>query len=128
MSKFKQIHWKRIIITYFITLVSCLLLFFPIDLMSNPTIFMDKLSLYIMSNIIINTIIIIPCIIIVYNIETTFYIKRYYYRILIELVFLSIISTLCGYLLQIIFIKYMDIITYLYRNIIHRQSFFVDFL
>lgn len=118
--------WRKIIITYLLTLVVSLLLFFPIDAMTIygggiPTKYIAR---YFIANFLCISILIIIDINIVGYFNSIFLRNKVVLRFFLEILCAIIISHIVIYIFQNVIVMRVDLITYLYRTLNKDGSFY----
>lgn len=110
----KTKKWKKIIITYLLTLIASWLLFFPIDIiLYGYNAATQSISRYLITNFFCISIIIFIYINIVRYFNSTFLRKRMVLRFFLETLLAIIISNIILYLFQYIFVVKIELHQYI---------------
>ena len=122
----KNKKWEKIIITYFLTLIVSLLLFFPIDAITIygggiPTKYITR---YFIANFLCISILIIIDINLVRYFNSIFIRKKMVLRFFLEILCAVIISHIVIYIHQNIIVMKVDLITYLDKILNKDGSFY----
>lgn len=120
----KRIHWKKIILLYFLVLFLTLWLFFPIDTIIYGNIVTDNINDYLITNISTVSFCLLIFSIAVYFFNSNFWRKKIIFRIITEALFALIVANFILFIFQNILVSRIDIKDFIFR-IFEDKYFFI---
>lgn len=119
--------WKKIIVSYLFILISTILLFFPIDILTKENYIINNISNYLLVNILLVSIIIFISSLAVLYFNNEFWRDKLILRIFFELLFTILLIHSMQFVIQNIFYNKFTLNDYILGSITDK-SFFISLL